>query len=119
MYSVFVNLMRDKGVNAATVARETGISPTTLSEWKNGRSTPKQDKLQKIADYFGISLDYLVTGLEPEQKEKPSALSEELNKNEIVIRGRDGRYVKKKLSDGQLEALKMMIEQLPDVPDDL
>ena len=36
----------------------------TLSDWKNGKSTPKQDKLMKIADYFGVSLDYLMTGEE-------------------------------------------------------
>ena len=37
----------------------------TLSDWKNGKTTPKQDKLLKIADYFGVSLDYLMTGKEP------------------------------------------------------
>lgn len=34
----------------------------TLSDWKRGKTTPKQDKLQLIADYFGVTLDYLVTG---------------------------------------------------------
>jgi len=36
----------------------------TLSQWKNGRSTPKVDKLQKIADYFGVTIDYLLNGKE-------------------------------------------------------
>lgn len=36
----------------------------TLSDWKRGKTTPKQDKLQLIADYFGVTLDYLVTGEE-------------------------------------------------------
>ncbi|MPN11830.1 hypothetical protein SDC9_159138 [bioreactor metagenome] len=41
-----------------------------LSEWKKGSYTPKQDKLQKIADYFGVTVDYLMTGKEikPEKK---------------------------------------------------
>lgn len=43
----------------------------TLSDWKNGKSTPKQDKLMKIADYFGVTVEYLMTG---EEKEIPSPL---------------------------------------------
>ncbi len=31
-----------------------------MTEWKKGRSTPKNDKLAKIADYFGVSLDWLI-----------------------------------------------------------
>ena len=39
------------------VAKATGIPNSTFTDWKNGRSSPKADKLIKIADYFGISLD--------------------------------------------------------------
>ena len=42
------------------MAKETGVSTSTLSSWKTGRYTPKQDKLQKIADYFGVTVDYLL-----------------------------------------------------------
>jgi transcriptional regulator with XRE-family HTH domain len=42
------------------VAKDTGISQATLSDWKNGISVPKVDKLAKIADYLGVSLDYLL-----------------------------------------------------------
>ena len=48
------------------MSKETGVSQSTLSDWKRGISTPKQDKLQKIADYFGVSLEYLMTGKETE-----------------------------------------------------
>lgn len=37
----------------------------------NGKITPKQDKLKLIADYFGVNVDYLMTGKEAEQKEYP------------------------------------------------
>lgn len=62
MYRIFEQLMREKGVTAYRVYKETGISQTTLSDWKRGLYTPKQDKLQKIADYFDVSLEYLMTG---------------------------------------------------------
>ena len=44
------------------VAKATGITKSTFSDWKTGRSKPKQDKLQKIADFFGVTLDYLMNG---------------------------------------------------------
>ena len=62
MYEIFEKLMKEKGVRAADVAKATGIAPQTLSAWKKGESNPKNDKLQKIADYFGVSLEYLTTG---------------------------------------------------------
>lgn len=65
MYERYQKLLDEKGLKNADVSRATGISNMTLSDWKNGKSTPKQDKLMKIADYFGVSLDYLMTGKEP------------------------------------------------------
>ena len=44
------------------LSKETGISPSTFSDWKSGRSSPKADKLRRIAEYFGISTDTLLGG---------------------------------------------------------
>lgn len=66
MYEIFQELLSRDGVKPYDVSKATGISTSTLTDWKMGRSTPKQDKLQKIADYFGVSLEYLTTGKEPE-----------------------------------------------------
>ncbi len=65
MYENFEKLLKEKGVRAADVTRATGISSTVFSEWKKGKSTPKADKRKKIAEYFGVSLEYLDTGKEP------------------------------------------------------
>ena len=46
------------------VAKEAGVTQTALSNWKSGRSTPTVKTLQKIADYFGVTVDYLMTGKE-------------------------------------------------------
>lgn len=59
MYERFSELLQNYGVTAYKVSKETGISQQTLSDWKKGKSTPKIDKLQKIADYFKVPLDYL------------------------------------------------------------
>ncbi|MEJ8789162.1 MULTISPECIES: helix-turn-helix domain-containing protein [Dorea] len=66
MYEIFSKLLQAHGITPYKVSKETGVSQSTLSDWKRGISTPKQDKLQKIADYLGVSLDYLMTGEEKE-----------------------------------------------------
>lgn len=64
MYEIFNNLCEKKGVTAYRIGKETGIATSTFTDWKKGRSTPKQDKLKKIADYFGVTVEYLMTGEE-------------------------------------------------------
>lgn len=66
MYKIFEELCAKKNVTPYRVGKATGIATSTFSDWKNGHSTPKQDKLKKIANYFGVSVDYLMTGQEPE-----------------------------------------------------
>lgn len=70
MYSIFEMLCEKNGVTPYKVGKETGIATSTLSDWKNGKSTPKQNKLKLLADYFKVSVDYLMTGKESERKEK-------------------------------------------------
>ena len=62
MYEIFSKLLQENGVTPYKVSKETGVSQSTLSDWKRGVSTPKIDKLQRIADYFGVSVEYLQTG---------------------------------------------------------
>lgn len=66
MYEIFEQLLQKYGVTPYKVGKETGIASSTFTDWKLGRSAPKTDKLQRIADYFNVSLDYLMTGKESE-----------------------------------------------------
>ena len=59
-YSIFERLLALHKVNVSQVAKATGIASSTFTDWKNGRSVPKADKLAKIADYFSVSLDELL-----------------------------------------------------------
>lgn len=60
MYTRYVELREASGVNDHTVAKETGIPPSTFSDWKSGKSKPKLEKLIKIAKYFGVSVEELI-----------------------------------------------------------
>ncbi len=62
MYEIYCKLRDSRNVKDSDVVKATGITKSTFSDWKSGRSKPKNDKLQKIADYFGVTLDYLTTG---------------------------------------------------------
>lgn len=60
MYKKYAELIKQKGIRTADVCRATGISASTFTDWKTGKSKPKIDKIQKIADYFGVPLtDFL------------------------------------------------------------
>lgn len=77
MYEIYCKLRDSKGYKDATIAKETGLTKSTFSDWKNGRSTPKQEKLQKIADFFGVSIEYLMTGKEDSVKKMPRLTARE------------------------------------------
>lgn len=69
MYEIFEKLLSERGITAYRVAKETGVTTATLTSWKQGKYVPKAEKLQKIADYLNVSVDYLMTGKEPNQTE--------------------------------------------------
>lgn len=81
MYEVFENLLRENKVSSYRVSKETGVTQTALSNWKTGKSTPTAKTLQKIADYFGVTIDYLMTGKESESKEWEPTLTEKDEKD--------------------------------------
>lgn len=58
MYEKFSKLLQEKQLSTYRVSKDTGISQQTFSDWKIGKSKPKLDKLQKIAKYFGVPVDY-------------------------------------------------------------
>ena len=58
-YDLYAEIRTAKGLKDSDVSKATGISSGTISDWKKGRYELKTDKLQKIADMLGVSLDTL------------------------------------------------------------
>lgn len=67
MYERIENMRKSVGISQGKLEKELGFSNGSISKWKN--STPTPDRLQKIADYFGVSVDYLIKGEEKDSKE--------------------------------------------------
>ncbi len=78
-YDTFINLCNQKGVKPTPLVVGMGLSSSNVSQWKKG-SVPRPEVLKRFSDYFGVSVEYLLTGKE-DKKEQPtpeSELNEEL-----------------------------------------
>ena len=108
MYEIYCRLREAKGVKDSDVVKATGITKSTFSDWKSGRSKPKNEKLQKIADYFGVTVDYLMTGETPEEKK------------DIALTRRDERDIEKILDQTREQLLSqegLMFDGQPATPE--
>lgn len=75
VYETILALCQQKGISPGKMCNDLGYSRNTMTALKTGRSTTlKLDKAQRIAEYFGVSVDYLLGNTE--EKEQP-ALSKE------------------------------------------
>lgn len=59
-YDKYVSLCAQKGVTPSAAAKEIGINKAAVSNWKHRRNGPSDITVQKIADYFGVTTDYLL-----------------------------------------------------------
>lgn len=71
-YVNFVKLCNSIGKSPSAVAEEIGVKRSTVTRWKQGKSITDAN-LQKVADYFGLSVDYLTKEM---PKEKPTLQTE-------------------------------------------
>lgn len=57
-------LMTERKISAYKISKATGISDRLIGYWRKGEKLPGAENLLTIANYFGISVDYLLTGKE-------------------------------------------------------
>lgn len=68
-YDIYCKLCEDHGEKPFSLPLKLGMkSNSAVAQWKNG-SVPRKAMLEKIADYFGVTVGYLLDG---EEKEKPA-----------------------------------------------
>ena len=63
-------LRTEKEMSQGDLADALEVSRQSISKWETNGSVPELDKLVKLSEIFGISLDELVTGKETEQQKK-------------------------------------------------
>lgn len=52
-------LRTEKGLSAVKLGKQSGISFSIICAWEKGQFTPKLDSVEKLAEFFGVSLNYL------------------------------------------------------------
>ena len=120
MYEIYCKLRDAMGVKDADVVKATGITKSTFSDWKSGRSKPKDEKIQKIADFFGVTAEYLRTGKETNKKEpqlKPKDqkdIENILQNTELLLKQEglmfDGQPASQEAIDSILSAMQIGME---------
>lgn len=77
MYEVFELLLKKFGITAYKFCKNTGVSQSTIYTWKKKHSLVGPEIGRIIADYFGVTIDYLMTGKEEPSEEKRPTLSQQ------------------------------------------
>ena len=70
-YDIYAQICRENGISPTGAAKAMGIGSATVSHWKNRGLSPRAEQMQKIAEYFNVSVDYLLG------KEKAATLSDD------------------------------------------
>lgn len=76
-FEQYTKLCKERSMSANGVAKEIGLPSSSVTYWKRG-SLPQQRTLEKIAEYFGVSTDYLLGYTD--EKEKTVSARAELDK---------------------------------------
>ena len=105
------------GLSQYSFAKQFGVAQSTVGSWEAGKREPNFATAQRLADFFNVSVDYLL-GRTDEKSPAPGEAQNGEKKNVVRTIGRDGSYEERYLTDEQLEALKAVIRQMPKVEDD-
>ncbi|MBR1603211.1 MAG: helix-turn-helix transcriptional regulator [Synergistaceae bacterium] len=94
-------LIRERKIKVKDLAADIGVTKQAISEYYLGNSTPKYPVLIKLANFFGVSCDFLLTGVEPQDKRE----HQELNLSGAAI---------KKIKECDSEILPLVDKMLSD-----
>lgn len=65
-YDRLCMLIKERGLSQRRVELDLGFGSASISKWK--KSVPNMDKVQRLAEYFNVSAEYLMTGEEKGEK---------------------------------------------------
>lgn len=75
--AILDKLLKEKGIPVAKMLEDCKIGKNQYTYWKKNNNIPNGTTLQKLADYFGVSVDFLLDKKNNE-KEKPAGITDEL-----------------------------------------
>lgn len=59
IYTKIAQLCKQRGISISKLEKEVGIGNGTIGRWE--KSSPTVESIKKVADYFGVSVDSLIS----------------------------------------------------------
>lgn len=101
MFSDILNkLLTERGINTLQLAKEINAPKSLVYEWKNGQREPSVANMVKLADYFGVPLEYLA-GREPVPDD---------SEKELIVMLRAARNISKEDHDELIDSFKKNLD---------
>lgn len=91
-YDRYAVLCKEKGISPSKAATEMGINKATVSIWKTKGTSPQIVQLEKIADYFDVSTDYLLG----KTSQKNHSADDEVKDKELIVLARHMQKIPEK-----------------------
>ena len=110
VYERIESLRKERKISQGNLEKELGFSNGSISKWKT--SMPKPEILQKIADYFGVTVDYLMTGNESDGKERYYTNDETASIAQEIFDNKELRLLFDAAKDAQPEDLQTVHQML-------
>lgn len=79
------SLRKAKHLTQQELAEKIGYSDKSISKWELGKAIPTVDILKEFADFYGVSVDFLITPQSPEERDKALQGNQKLNSNHIIV----------------------------------
>lgn len=104
------SLCEQSGIPIAKLLTDCSLPKSFIYDVEKRSTAPSIEKLEKIADYFKVSVDFLLGN-----SNTPNELAETASaENDVVIYCRNGETVKKKFTEEQMEYLEKFIRSISD-----
>lgn len=74
-----LELRKNKNISQEEFAEILDVSRQSISKWENDKAYPEMTRLLFMSDYFGVSLDYLMRGIEKQEDAENAAMAYQAN----------------------------------------
>lgn len=105
--NIIKQLRKEKGITQEELGKIINVQKSAISKYETGRATPDLETIKTLANFFNVSIDYLLNNNieETSNKKKPKDLAKFLDDTEIMF---DGEIYK--LSDADKQKLRNALE---------
>lgn len=79
------SLRKAKHLTQQELAEKIGYSDKSISKWELGKAVPTVDILKEFADFYGVTVDFLITPQSPEERDRAIQGNQRVDNNHIIV----------------------------------